>query len=633
MGAIAGIWSREKCDRSSLSIQKMADRLKVCDNDQISIYVDEHLSLGYVSQINRPLRENVCQDDEYYLLYIGDILNLRDIVKNGDSNFSMNKGSGAEGLLHFYKERKGRFAQDLNGTFSVVIYHKKTHELMLINDRLGQIRIYYTQVQDKTIFSSKVKAILSHDKAPLKMNEISFMDRFLFRSIRANESLFEGVHLLPPASLWRIRKNGIKKSKYWDLDEKLVQPCGGGEKADCLEKTRVLFNQAVRRTLTGDLHFQLGLTAGLDSRCILSAIPPDNTRVSCFTIGNSDNPDVIIAKELASIYGFKHEQKKIEQTSAETFIRNLKKAIYLSEGLSNLELGIYIGSTLEQREQSDQVKHITGTLGTQCMRIPLFFANKQYLLAWMEDTFLGKIPVPSNILTPLLDQMFERIIRLYIGIPEPSRFFTDRFYKRVKERFHSVNRTDYQAADRVGFTTLGGKLYYLALKNLIQNLFPARNPLGELYYRTPFIEKEFFEYIVKVPLSLKSELKMELHRYIIEHNNIDLTSVPYYNKAGIATFNKGSLDQWKDRISTDIPKTILFELGNRIRTDLREFTTNLLLNDMAWSDDLLNRQYVRTLVQDHLDGKINVPYTMSNLIIFELWHQLFFAGTGELKAL
>jgi hypothetical protein len=24
---------------------------------------------------------------------------------------------------------------------------------------------------------------------------------------------------------------------------------------------------------------------------------------------------------------------------------------------------------------------------------------------------------------------------------------------------------------------------------------------------------------------------------------------------------------------------------------------------------------------------------MSNLIIFELWHQLFFAGTGELEAL
>jgi hypothetical protein len=227
--------------------------------------------------------------------------------------------------------------------------------------------------------------------------------------------------------------------------------------------------------------------------------------------------------------------------------------------------------------------------------------------------------------------MFESVIRLYIGIPEPAQFFTGCCYKRVRERFHEVNSRDYEAADSLGFTTLGGKLYYLALKNLIQNLFPARNPLGELYYRTPFIEKEFFEHIVQVPLSLKSELKMELHRYIIHNNNPALTLIPYYNKAGIATFNKGILGQWKDRISMDVPKTILFELGNRIRTDLKGFTTDLLLNEMVWSDGLFNRHYIRALVQDHLDGKIDVPYIMSNLIIFELWYQLFFTGAGELK--
>ena len=628
MGAIAGIWSGQTFGRSSLSIQKMSEKLKLYANDQISIYADNYISLAYISQVNRRLQENVWEDDDFYLIFIGDILNIQDIFRNLKQEYSK-KGSQSGCLLQFFRQKPEDFARNLNGTFSIVIYHKESHKLILVNDRLGQIRIYYTRIQDKFIFSSKVRAILAYEKVPLKMNEISLIDRFLFRSIRANESLFEGIHLLPPASYWHIGKNGICKTKYWNIDETLIQPCRFRKKADCLEKTRVLFNQAVQRNLAGDLNFQLGLTAGLDSRCILSAIPPDNTQVSCFTIGNSDNPDVIIAKELASIYGFEHEQKKIEQTSAEDFIQNLKKAIYLSEGLSNMELGIYIESTLEQRENSDQIKHITGALGTQSMRIPLFFANKNYLFAWMEDAFLGKIRIPCSVLTPLMDQMFEKIIRLYIGIPEPSRFFTRRTLKRVKERFHAVNQRDYQEADHLDFKTLGGKLYYLALKNLIQNLFPARNPLGELYYRTPYIERDFFKHIIQVPLSLKSELRMDLHRYIIENNNPALTLVPYYNKAGIASFNQESLKEWKRRISKDTPKTILFELGNRIRTDLRDLTADLLLDGSKWADDFFDRRYVRALVQMHLNGKIDVPYIISNLIIFELWYRLFFSGTEK----
>ena len=628
MGTIAGIWSGQTCDRSSLSIQKMSEKLKLDANDQISIYTDKHISLAYISQVNRPLRENVWEDHDFYLIFIGDILNIQDIFRNLKSEH-LKKASQSGCLLKFFRLKPDRFARYLNGTFSIVIYHKQSHKLTLVNDRLGQIRIYYTRVRDKFVFSSKVRAILAYEKVPLKMNETALMDRFLFRSIRANESLFEGIHLLPPASYWSIGENGIYKTKYWNLDETLIDPCRFRGKADCLEKTRVLFNQAVRRSLVGDLDFRLGLTAGLDSRCILSAIPSDHTRVSCFTIGNSDNPDVIIAKELASIYGFEHEQTRIEQTSAEDFIQNLKKAIYLSEGLSNMELGIYIESTLKQRENSDQIKHITGALGTQSMRIPLFFANKNYLFAWVEDAFLGKIRIPWSVLTPLMDQMFEKIIRLYMGIPEPSRFFTRRALKRARERFHTVNRRDYQEADHLGFATLGGKLYYLALKNLIQNLFPARNPLGELYYRTPYIERDFFKHIIQVPLSLKSELKMDLHRYIIKNNNPILTEVPYYNKAGIACFNQASLKEWKTRISKDTPKTILFELGNRIRTDLREFTMDLLLDGSRWSGDFFDRHYVRTLVQNHLNGKIDVPYIISNLIIFELWYRLFFSGTEE----
>jgi len=113
---------------------------------------------------------------------VPEVEEIQDIVEKSATQSSTEDNSKAECLLLFFKQRKEHIAQELNGTFFIVIYHKKSHELILINDRLGQTRIYYTDVQDKFIFSSKAKAILPHEDVVLKVNETSVLDRFLFRS-------------------------------------------------------------------------------------------------------------------------------------------------------------------------------------------------------------------------------------------------------------------------------------------------------------------------------------------------------------------------------------------------------------------------------------------------------------------
>ena len=150
----------------------------------------------------------------------------------------------------------------------------------------------------------------------------------------------------------------------------------------------------------------------------------------------------------------------------------------------------------------------------------------------------------------------------------------------------------------------------------------------ELYYRTPFSDNDFFEHMARVPLSLKSEIKTQVHHYIIQKNNPALAEIPYYSKAHIAYFTKTSKEKWRGVFKPDIPKTILFELGHRMRTDLKEFTTKTLLAGDNWCFQFLNKNYVTQLVRDHLDGKINATYIISNLIVLELWHRQF---SGSLK--
>lgn len=102
-----------------------------------------------------------------------------------------------------------------------------------------------------------------------------------------------------------------------------------------------------------------------------------------------------------------------------------------------------------------------------------------------------------------------------------------------------------------------------------------------------------------------------------------LTEIPYYSKAHIAYFNRASQQKWQHTLKPDIPRTLLFELGQRMRKDLKSFITNLLLKDDIWCHSFLNKKYVTQIIQDHLDAKINATNTISNLVMLELWHQQF----------
>ncbi len=617
MGAIAGLWSRYETI-SALSIQNMLTALKVRDNDQTHDFSFNQLTAGYVHQINREAADYTWHDDRLFLTYIGDIRNTKELHQQVSAPAS---SSTAEILARLYDKLNIRMAECINGVFAILIHHKLNNTTTLINDRLGQTRIYYAEKDGNILFASKARALLAYDDSRYSINHDMLLDLFLYRSPMSYESLFHGIHLLPPACVWRFSEYSHSRASYWSLEDKIASPHKLVEK-DCVEQSRRLFNTAVERTLDADVTFSFGLTSGLDSRCILSAMQP-GTSVECFTRGNENNPDVLIAEKLAQEFNFPHERKTVVQVDALQFEEKLRTAVYSTEGLGNMESAAYLDSVTEARDRSTTLRQLTGTLGNQTMRIPLFFANKPYAYAKWEDVFLGKLPFGHRALTSLFDSAFSQIIKIYIGISEPAKFFKPAFLKMAKDRFHQVNTMNYVTADKIGYKTLSGKLHYIALKHLIQNCFPARNPMSEIYYRSPFIDSDFFEFMAKVPLSLKSELKIPLHRHIIKTNNPALAEIPYYSKARIAYFTKSSEEKWRGVFKPDIPKTILFELGHRMRTDLKEFTTKVLLSGDNWCFQFLDKNYVTHLVQNHLDGKINATYIISNLICLELWYEQF----------
>ncbi len=623
MGALAGMWSKYNTN-PPLSIHNMIATLKLNEEDGTQTFEFEHLSMGTVHQKSRDESDYTWEDERLFLTYIGDIRNKKELCRLAEAPTSMPM---AHVLARLYNKFNDRMALEINGVFVVLVHHKVNNTTTIMNDRLGQIRLYYCKRGEDVLFASKAKALLAFENKKYAINRSMVLDLFLYRSPMTHESLFNGIHLVPPATVWRFSEFDNFQRTYWSMEERIASP-HRLRKNELFEQSRLLFNNAVKRTLDDDLTFSFGLTSGLDSRCILSAIPQNGHAIRCFTRGDENNPDVLIAEKLADEFNIPHERKKVVQVDSVQFEEKLRAAVYLTEGLGNMESAAYLDSVTTARESSPTLRQLTGTLGNQTMRIPLFFANKPYAFARLEDTFLGKIPLGHRTLTTLFNAAFAQVVKLYIGIADPASFFKPEVLKLAKDRFYHMNKLTYSTADRIGYKSLSGKLHYMALKHLIQNCFPARNPMCEIYYRTPFIDNDFFDFMLKVSLSFKSELETPIHHYIIKTNNPALAEIPYYSKAHIAYFTKTSEEKWRGAFKPDIPRTILFELGHRMRTDLKDFTTKVLLSGDNWCFQFLNEKYITQLVHDHLDGKINATYLISNLIVFELWHEHF---AGSLK--
>ena len=123
-----------------------------------------------------------------------------------------------ETVMHLY-EREGRESvRRLRGMFAIAIWDDRTHTLFLARDRFGVKPVYYHLAGDGTlVFGSEIKAVLASGLVRPALNEAMLPDYLANHAPSGNETLFAGVHRLPPAHTLVWEDGKVSISRYWDL--------------------------------------------------------------------------------------------------------------------------------------------------------------------------------------------------------------------------------------------------------------------------------------------------------------------------------------------------------------------------------------------------------------------------------
>ncbi|MBM4423123.1 MAG: asparagine synthase (glutamine-hydrolyzing) [Chloroflexi bacterium] len=238
--------------------------------------------------------------------------------------------SDTEVIVHLYEEHGHDCLHHLRGMFAIALWDKRKRELFLARDRLGVKPLYYTFAGGQFIFGSEIKTILRHPAVKREIDLAAFYHFLTFLTPPAPDTLFKGIHKLPPGHRAALNADTgeFRVDEWWDVfDESDYDP--RLTERDWAERLKAKLTESVKLRMVSDVPFGVFLSGGIDSTVNTALMAAQMDRpVQSFSIGYKDAPgynEFEWARQAASHFGTDHREAQI---GAQDFIEFLPKLIY-----------------------------------------------------------------------------------------------------------------------------------------------------------------------------------------------------------------------------------------------------------------------------------------------------------------
>src|SRR5713101_4360467 len=217
------------------------------------------------------------------------------------------QADGPAYLVHLYEEDP-TFPADLNGRFHGLLIDRARGMATLFNDRYGMHQVYFHESKEAFYFAAEAKAILAVRPELRRASPRGLGEFVACGCVLENRTLFEGIHVLPPAAAWVFRHGSIERKRtYFQARDWEDQACL--EPESYYQELRQIFSRNLPRYFNGQQRIGMSLTGGLDTRMIMAWHKPVPGSVPCYTFGGvfRDCQDVVMARRVAAICGQSHE--------------------------------------------------------------------------------------------------------------------------------------------------------------------------------------------------------------------------------------------------------------------------------------------------------------------------------------
>lgn len=620
MCGIAGLIQLNGDAVSPVVLKRMTDAIAHRGPDGEGQWIDGNVGLGHrrlaiidLSPLgNQPM---ISADHRYSFSYNGEIYNFRELRSELEAaGYSFRSQTDTEVVLYALAQWGPAALDRFNGMFAFALWDRKERRMLLARDRYGIKPLYIAQQGNNIWFASEQKAILSDARFRRALDKPALLEYFTFQNIFTDRTLLQDIHLLPPGHFVTIDlsadKPELKRTRYWDY--RFREPDQPASKAEYVEELDRLFRQAVNRQLISDVELGAYLSGGMDSGSITAVAASQFPYLKTFTCGF----------DLSSASGI--ELGFDERVRAEAMSARFKTEHYemvLKAGDMERCLPKLAWHLEEPRVGQSYPNYYAAKLAGKFVKVVMSGAGG-------DELFGG---YPWRYYRAVVNQDFEHYVDQYYVfwqrlIPNSviSKVFAPIWgdVKDVWTRdiFSNVFLTHDNELDRPE-DYINHSLYFEA-KTFLHGLFVVEDKLSmahSLETRVPFMDNDLVDFAMQCPVNLKLNNLADVIR---------LNENESGNKAG-RYFQKTSDGKQilRDVMSRYIPNEITTAQkqgfsspdASWFKGASIEFVKRKLLNRDARLYQLLDRETVTGLVNQHLEGHENRRLLIWSLLNLEVW--------------
>lgn len=231
------------------------------------------------------------------------------IVRHGplagvlDGYLAIDNGNLGDVLREIDARRMDAHVARLGGTFTIGAIDERDDTFTAWNCFLATQPLIHAQGRRQSVASSSI--VLAHaiaqDFGPFDYNISGLGDHIQNEQFYPFETAFKNTHVLPPNSTIRLDRSGISVR---EIDEAFARVgAGSGEASSAYLDDCAQDLVSALQSFRGGGQYSIGLTAGRDSRTLLSALRAAGVNVFSFTGGPEEWADVKVARRIADKLG------------------------------------------------------------------------------------------------------------------------------------------------------------------------------------------------------------------------------------------------------------------------------------------------------------------------------------------
>jgi len=560
------------------------------------------------------------EDGSVRIVFNGEIYNFpelrRRLIESGH-RFATN--SDTEVIVHLYEEHGDDCVQHLRGMFAFAIWDERRSRLLLARDRLGKKPLCWHHRDGRFIFASGIEPIVMHPGVSRAVSDAA-IDLFLaYQYVPHPHTIFQDVHKLPPGHLLICEKGRASVRRYWQPELKIDGPRSVD---DWCEELRARLTDAVRMRLISDVPLGAFLSGGIDSTIVVGLMAKlMKEPVKTFSIGFADRryDERSYARMAAERFGTDHREFVVEPDALKTLphlVHHFNEPFGDSSAIPTFHLA---------RVTRDHVTvALTGDAGDE-----LFLGYERYAatrLAALADK-LGPLGGPLRArLWSRLPASVEQKTRLRklrkfaatLAYPPAERYYRiiaifndeekqELYEPEFAERVGRGASLDFLAGiyDAAGTDDPVAAVAYADLSSylpcdLLTKVDVATMSVG-LEARCPFLDHEFVEFALSIPVRLK--LKGMSTKHLLKRAFADLLPPEIASRG---------------KMGFGVP------ISSWFRGELAPYLRGVLCGPgRRPGRGRFRPEAVRKLMEDHIAGRADNGYKLWNLLNLELWEREF----------